>query len=110
MFPGKWLVMLLMSVWCVAALANDPTRPPNLAPVATELVHEPLRLSLVLSEGERRTAVVNGKVLAVSDWIGSAQVLAIRDDQVLMRRAGQRFVLRLPVAAIKKDMKGGQHE
>lgn len=84
-------------------LAADPMRPPNLEPPAQEIVHEPLRLSLILNDAGRKRAVVNGKVLAVSERIGNARLEAINDDHVVMTRAGQRIVLRLAIPAIRQE-------
>ena len=108
MLRNSILFLLLVMPW--VAYGGDPTRPPNLAPAAQEILHEPLHLSLILADDQRRRAVINGKVLAVSDWIGDAQVKTIGRDQVVMQRAGQRIVLKLPLSAIKKQTKGGQNE
>lgn len=99
---GRNLVWLLLL--CVTpVLAADPMRPPNLESPAQEIVHEPLRLSLILSDAGRKRAVVNGKVLSVSERIGNARLEAINDDHVVMTRAGQRFVLRLAIPAIRQE-------
>jgi len=101
-----WLLLLLPSlVW-----ANDPMRPPHLEAPPQEIVAEPLRLSMILAEEGRRRAVVNGKVLSVSERIGTARLLAIHDDHVVMVRAGQQFTLRLAVAPVIQASKGDVHE
>ena len=103
-------LLLLCCLLPLPAFAGDPTRPPDLVPAAQEIVHAPLHLSMVLTEGERRRAVINGKLMAVSDWIGNARLVAIRDDSVVMRRAGHSIVLKLPLPAVRQDIKGVKHE
>ena len=101
-----WLLMLLPLV----AWAGDPMRPPNLEAPAQEIVHEPLRLSMILTEQGRKRAVVNGKVLDVSERIGTARLVSIHDDYVVMVQAGRQQVLRLPIPAIKQASKGNANE
>lgn len=97
-----WLLLL----WPVLVWANDPMRPPHLEAPPAEIVHEPLRLSMILTEAGRRRAVVNGKVLSVSERIGTARLMAIHDDHVVMMRAGQTWVLKLSTAAVVQASKG----
>lgn len=108
MFVRRWYCILLLLpalVW-----AGDPMRPPNLEAPAQEFVHEPLRLSMILSEQGRKRAIVNGKVLAVTERIGTARLVAIQDDHVVMVRGGQQFTLRLPIPAIKQVSEGDVNE
>ena len=108
MFRNKcWLFLLL---WPSLVWAGDPMRPPNLEAPAQEIVLEPLRLSMILREEGRHRAVVNGKVLDVSERIGTARLVAINDDHVVMARAGQSFVLRLSLPPVKQAGKGEIHE
>ena len=102
-----WGIVLLVPTF---AWAGDPMRPPNLEAPAQEIVHAPLRLSMILSQQGRRRAVVNGKVLSVSERIGTARLVAIHDDYVVMTREGQQFVLRLQLPDIKQESKGEVHE
>lgn len=95
------LLLLPLLAW-----AGDPMRPPNLEPAAQEIVHEPLRLSMIVTEQGRKRAVVNGKILSVSERIGNARLEAIHDDHIVMTRGGQRFVLRLGIPAVKQASEG----
>ena len=108
MLPARWLGLLLMAP--LAVWAADPMRPLNLEPPAQEIVREPLRLSMILRESGRMRAVVNGKVLEVSDRIGTARLIAIREDHVVMSRGGQQFVLRLSIPVIKQVSEGPADE
>ena len=103
-------LLLLCCLIPAPVFAGDPTRPPDLAPAAQEIVHAPLHLSMVLTEGDRRRVVINGKLMAVSDWIGNARLVAIHDDSVVVRQAGKRIVLKLPLPAIRREIKGVKHE
>lgn len=102
-----WLCWLLLPV---LAWAGDPMRPPNLEAPAEEIVLEPLRLSMILTEEGRRRAVVNGKVLSVSERIGTARLVSIHDDHVVMAQAGRQTVLRLPMPMIRQASKGETDE
>lgn len=108
MFANKvlWCLLLLpMLAW-----ATDPMRPPHLEAPAEEMVLEPLRLSMIVAEEGRRRAVVNGKVLGVSERIGTARLVTIHDDYVVMIRAGQQIVLRLPLPDVRQVSEGELHE
>ncbi len=99
------LMLVTFPVW-----AGDPMRPPNLEAPAQEILHEPLRLSMILNEQGRKRAVVNGKVMDVSDRVGTARLLAIHEDYVVMQQAGERIDLRLHGVAIKQASEGEAHE
>lgn len=103
-------VVLFLLLWPMLVWANDPMRPPHLEAPPEEIVYEPLRLSMILAEEGRRRAVVNGKLLGVSERIGTARLVAIHDDHVVMTRAGQTFVLRLSTASVIQASKGDINE
>ena len=77
----------------------DPTRPSSALGdggddgVATG-VHG-LVLQSVLIAPQRRLAVINGKTLAVGERIGEATVVAIRPQDVVLKRPSGEFTLRL---------------
>lgn len=106
----------LLLVWLLPLPlhADDPTRPPFLevAPQQGERMRTvaPLKLSMILQEGERQRAVINGRLLAVADRIGSAQVISIQQDHVVMARAGRQFRLELPIGTVKTASKGKTDE
>lgn len=106
--------VLLCGVLCGlanAALAGDPTRPPVVEmPPTQQVVSEPLQLSMILQDGGRRRAVINGRSLAVSDWVSNAKVVAIHQDHVVMARGGGQFKLQLPIGAVKTVSKGRADE
>lgn len=112
MSPIKQLILCgLFVVPAMNAAAGDPTRPPFVEmPPSQQVVSEPLQLSMILQERGRHRAVINGKSLAVADWISNAKVVAINQDHVLMARGGRQFKLQLPIGAVKTVSKGGMHE
>jgi MSHA biogenesis protein MshK len=77
----------------------DPTRPSSALGdgggdgVATG-VHG-LVLQSVLIAPQRRLAVINGKTLAVGERIGEATIVAIRPQDVVLKRPSGEFTLRL---------------
>lgn len=81
----------------------DPTRPPAAfhAPQGADggaaLSSEPQVQSILvsLSPGGRRIAVIDGKTLREGARLGDAVVVAIEPTQVILRRDGQRQVLKL---------------
>lgn len=107
MWRNSWLFFLC---WPLLVWANDPMRPPGLETAPSEMLVEPLRLSMILAGQGRQRAVINGKVLAVGEQVGNARLLAIGKDHVVMTQAGQRVELRLPVSFIRQTDKGKMHE
>lgn len=93
-----WFLLALPLV----AMAADPMKPPHLEAAPQEILVEPLRLTMILSEQGRRRAIVSGKVLEVSQRIGTARLVRINEDHVVMASGGQQFVLRLPISAVTK--------
>ena len=107
---------------CVAAQAqnaglNDPTRPPAIlsapaapAPLAPGQyvpsgVPEVQSILVSLRPGGRRVAVIDGKTLQAGDRIGGAVVESIQPTHVVLRKGGQKQILKLfrpaaPVAAV----------
>lgn len=82
---------------------RDPMRPP--LPAAERTAVRAARapdLSAVIGSGERRVAVVNGRVVRAGDTVDGALILAVFDDGVRYSRAGVARELRLPPAATVK--------
>jgi hypothetical protein len=72
----------------------DPTRPSFLIgePVETR---QGLALQSTLVAPARRLAIINGRSYTVGSRLGDAELVAIRTNEVVLRRAGQDQVLRL---------------
>ena len=111
MSARKYLLLCLLLVQTLPVQAGDPTRPP-FAEAATPLqeTSTPLQLSMILREDGRRRAVINGQLLAVSEAVGNARVVAINEDYVVMAQGGRRFNLSLPITPVKQTHQGGLHE
>jgi MSHA biogenesis protein MshK len=81
---------------------RDPTRPPQMshhapppAPVPRDFVLQSTRVS-----GELRSAVINGRVVAVGDRVDGAQVLALESARARLRDSSGEFTLTLAVPEI----------
>lgn len=83
---------------------RDPTRPPDLRPARAPAskADSRLRLSSTLVSGERRTAIINGRIVAVGDRIQGARLLSIEPGRVRLRRQGREITLRLLAQNVKK--------
>src|SRR3989338_10754497 len=100
-----------MLAHALPALAGDPTRPPFAeASAPRQSTATPMQLSMILQEEGRHRAVINGKLVAVSESVGNARVVAINQDHVVLARAGRQFSLHLPIAAVKQSSQGNQYE
>ncbi len=97
------VVVLCTLIFTVAEAASDPTRPPFLSGVRANVAVESLKLSMILNDGQARRAVINESVVAVSDLVAGARVLAINEQSVELRRAGKTITLRMPMAGVRKD-------
>lgn len=105
--PG--LGALLCAVLSCAAQAQeglpDPTRPPAViaAPpaagaagaAAASAAPQVQSILVSLSPGGRRIAVIDGKTLREGSRLGDAVIVAIEPTQVVLRKGGQRLVLKL---------------
>ena len=97
--------MYLFTVMPLQAALEDPTRPPTATPTvyASPKKHSRPRwvLSSTLVSAQRRTAVVNDKVVARGDRINGARVISIEPSAVRLR-VGRRDVT---LMMLKKDIK-----
>ena len=85
-------VVYLFTVMPLQAALEDPTRPPTAtaAAYATPKKHSRPRwvLTSTLVSGQRRTAVVNDRVVARGDRINGARVVSIEPSAVRLRVGG----------------------
>jgi hypothetical protein len=99
-----YFVSMPTSVSHAQALA-DPMRPANAAPVATGSVRSVAapsgpRLTAVFSNGERRVAVIDGRVVREGDRVSGDTVIEILADNVRLARAGHTQTLRIPKSTV----------
>lgn len=105
------LSLCLLMLAPLPATAGDPTRPPFAEAAAPlESAAAPLHLSMILREEGRRRAVINGQLVAVTEAVGNARVVAIHEDHVVMARSGRQFDLHLSLAPVKQLSQDGHHE
>lgn len=91
---------------------RDPMRPPlaHSATPARAPAHA-LRLEAILVEGERRVAIVDGKVVRAGDRVSGVVVSAIHVDSIQYTRDGRTHEARLrrteKLAAMKRRSEEG---
>lgn len=94
----------IMSVYNVNVIAaQDPMRPPSwmTGSSTTKIRNERLNLQQILISDDRRSAVINNKLVNEGDSIKGAKVKEIDRERVIVMRSGRRQILRL-VPTIKE--------
>ena len=105
MLLNKLMLVVVIMFGSVPALAaGDPTRPPLFSGAKTVTAYQPLQLSMILNDGSNKRAIINESVVGVADTVANAKVLSIAEDSVVVSRGGQRITLRMPIAAVRKEM------
>lgn len=97
---NRYLATLLLSMTAKAAMSDrlvDPTQPAHTRPATNGETMQAVRVEAILQSGERRLAIVNGKVVRAGDRIGSIQILDVSTDGVRYSRDGETNVARLTV-------------
>ena len=56
---------------------------------------------------QRKTAVVNGRIVTIGDRVGAAEVVDIRPYEVILKRDGRETSLRLTPRLDKQPARGG---
>jgi MSHA biogenesis protein MshK len=95
---NRYLATLLLSMTAKAAFADrlvDPTQPAHARPANPSESLPAIRVEAILQSGERRLAIVNGKVVRAGDRVGSIQILEVSADGVRYSRDGETKVARL---------------
>ncbi|UCD69108.1 MAG: hypothetical protein JSW48_03170 [Betaproteobacteria bacterium] len=94
---------LTLALFCLTSAAQrlrDPTRPPPGAFAATKattksVAPKTMTLQTVLISPQRRTAVINGKVMSLGDTIDGYRLAEIRESEVVMKGSKGTRTLRL---------------
>lgn len=97
------VVAVILMVSAEAFSAGDPTRPPVFGGSKAKPEYQPLKLSMILKDNKNMRAIINESVVGVSDVVAGARVTAIKDDYVVLNRAGQKITLQIPIADVRKD-------
>jgi hypothetical protein len=107
----RLLLPLLAACALTTAVADplrDPTRPPQAAGARAAPQEQAPVLSAVFTAGDRRSAIVNGRLVRAGDSVGAFTIEDVLADGVRYRRAGSVRDLHLPHAAdtVKKPAAG----
>jgi MSHA biogenesis protein MshK len=97
-------LLLALAVGIAYAKADtliDPTRPANAPAKATAIrgVEPVSQLTAIFKSGDRRVAVLDGRVVKSGDRIGDLVIQEISADSVRYTRAGRVEIARLPTQA-----------
>jgi hypothetical protein len=95
---NRYLATLLLSMTAKAAVADrlvDPTQPAHTRPANNGETLSAVRVEAILQNGERRLAIINGKVVRAGDRVGAIQILEVTADGVRYSRGGETSVARL---------------
>jgi len=85
----------------------DPTRPGGNPAGTGKSSASRLVLQSILHSGQRRSAIINGRVMTVGTWINGSQIRDIRQDSVVIARNGRLHVLHMPaIVDIKSEARG----
>lgn len=101
---NRYLATLLLSMTAKAAVADrlmDPTQPAYARPADNGETLPPVRVEAILQSGERRLAIVNGKVVRDGDRLGAIQILEVRADGVRYLRNGATNIARLTEKSLR---------
>jgi len=95
------IVLAIGIAYAKADTLIDPTRPAS-APTKSAVVRaaEPVsQLTAIFKSGDRRVAVLDGRVVKDGDHIGDIVIQEISADRVRYTRAGRVEIARLPTQA-----------
>lgn len=93
------LVLLTALASAQADPLRDPTRPPQAGGTHAKALEAVPVLTAVFSEGERHSAIVNGRLVKAGDSVGAYLIEDVLADGVRYRHAGTVRDLHLPHAA-----------
>lgn len=87
---GAHAALLVCSVQpALAEGLRDPMQPPIARTAKPHAAPQALRLEAILVDGERRIAVVDGKVVRAGERVGAAVITAIGADRIEYSRDGR---------------------
>lgn len=95
---------LLITALAISPLAwplDDPTKPSSYRSVGKQ--SDGLRLESILFSKARKVAMINGKVLAEGDVMGSRKIIRISKNSVLVSDNGKKITLKLSRTAIRQE-------
>lgn len=106
--------LLLVSSGGFAEALPDPTRPYRYgAEIAVEQIpHEKLQwqLSGIRINKDKRSAILNGKLVKEGDKLDGVVVMEIKASEVTLQQQDKRLVVKLLLSNIKKPVSAGTKE
>lgn len=103
------MLALLLNISCAHAdTLVDPTRPvsvPTRSASPVRVIEQASRVTAIFQFGERRVAVLDGRVVKAGDRIGDIVVQEILSDGVRLLHAGRVEIARLPklAASVRRE-------
>ena len=94
----------LLPVAASAAALHDPMRPGGAAPPSPSTERAPApsyRLDSIILAPQRRSAIINGRLVNEGEMLGRAQITRIEASRVTLRIGNQHHVLTLLPVSIK---------
>lgn len=86
----------------VAGELFDPMRPANTVDSsAAATASGQIRVEAIVSDGERRLAIVNGRLVREGDHVGTAVVESISSGAVRFNRGGHSELISLPTSKLE---------
>ncbi len=102
--PRAFLLVALLAAAPAAAELSDPLAPPTPDVDAVEPA-EPgpadYHLASTLVAGDRRVAVINGRIVGPGETIDGAEVVAVTRGSARLRRDGEEFTIASERPAIR---------
>ncbi|VAX07863.1 hypothetical protein MNBD_GAMMA25-1128 [hydrothermal vent metagenome] len=101
------LLWLMLNVFSAQAeVLDDPMRPPGYvqAGIGTKVsVKKGWHLSAIRIDAENRIAIINGRTVAVGEWVNKARLIEVLPQKVKLKGSQGLFSVRLVKAQVKKN-------
>ncbi len=89
-------ILILVPGMALAAVLQDPTRPPGLeSRLAAPVPEQPVSLDSILYSKDRRVAIIEGEALGEGQGVDRIRVIRIYENRVLVTDNGRERVLYL---------------
>jgi len=108
---GLWLLLILLLLTSVtiqlaqAEVLDDPMRPPGYALAGAGkkvAAKKGWHLSAIRIDGNRRFAIINGRMVEVGAWVNKARVQEILPQRVRLKGPQGLFSIKLVKTQVKK--------
>ncbi len=108
---GLWLLLILLLLTSVtiqlaqAEVLDDPMRPPGYALAGAGkkvTAKKGWHLSAIRIDGNRRLAIINGRMVEIGAWVNKARVQEILPQRVRLKGPQGLFSIKLVKTQVKK--------